>query len=90
MHSNQPPPMACHSSNPTNAQTSSLTPDIAWIKRNFLWQWSFKNIAALAWGSQGGHDFCDAASTAFEGNQTEHYQSSSSASSSSEAVVDAS
>ena len=31
---NGPPPMPCHSSNLTNAQTSSLTPDTAWNKRN--------------------------------------------------------
>jgi hypothetical protein len=36
MHSNEPPPMRCNSSNPTNAPISSLTPDTAWIKRNLL------------------------------------------------------
>ena len=35
-HSSKPPPMRCHSSNQTNAQTFSLTPDTAWIKRNRL------------------------------------------------------
>jgi hypothetical protein len=34
--SNEPPPMPCLSSNRTNAQTSSLTQDTAWIKRNLL------------------------------------------------------
>jgi transposase len=36
MHSNEPPPMRCNSSNPTNAPIASLTPDTAWIKRNLL------------------------------------------------------
>jgi hypothetical protein len=36
MYSNEPPPMRCNSSNPTNAPISSLTPDTAWIKRNLL------------------------------------------------------
>jgi hypothetical protein len=36
MHSSEPPPMRYDSSNLTNAQTSSLTPDTAWIKRNLL------------------------------------------------------
>src|ERR1700710_2596186 len=35
-HSNEPPPMPCHSSNPTIAQTSSITQDTAWINRNLL------------------------------------------------------
>ena len=35
-HSNEPPPTPCHSSNRTIAQTSSLTPDTAWINRNLL------------------------------------------------------
>jgi hypothetical protein len=34
--SSEPPPMPCNSSNLTNAQTSSATPDMAWIKRNLL------------------------------------------------------
>ena len=36
MHSSEPPPMHCSSSNLINAQTSSLTPDTAWNKRNLL------------------------------------------------------
>ncbi len=35
-HSSGPPPMRCHSSNPTNAQTSSRTLGTDWIKRNPL------------------------------------------------------
>jgi hypothetical protein len=35
-HSNEPPPMPCHSSNLTNAQTSSLMLDTDCIKRNLL------------------------------------------------------
>jgi hypothetical protein len=35
-HLNEPPQMPCQSSNPMNAQTSSLTPDTDWIKRNLL------------------------------------------------------
>jgi hypothetical protein len=36
IHLSEPPPMPCNSSNLTNAQTSSFTPDTAWIKRNLL------------------------------------------------------
>ena len=35
-HSSEPQPTRCRSSNPTNARTSSLTPDTDWIKRNLL------------------------------------------------------
>jgi DDE superfamily endonuclease len=34
--SSEPPPMRCNNSSLTNAQTSSATPDTAWIKRNLL------------------------------------------------------
>jgi hypothetical protein len=36
MHLSEPPLMRCNSSILTNAQTSSLTPDTAWSKRNLL------------------------------------------------------